>query len=164
MTTVPVTHSRCRGPRPVSLRSCRRPRRMRRGSGAGPVCVRGGGVNGGRGRGVVPELSDCHRCMAPDLPLGAHSQPLREDAEMSLPALARILPDFLAALNLHDVAIVANDTGGAIAQWLAGHRAERVGALVLTSCDAFDRFPPRPQRYLMPAARVPGAVWLVAAA
>jgi len=89
---------------------------------------------------------------------------LREDAEMSLPELARILADFLAALNLHDVAIVANDTGGAIAQWLAGHRAERVGSLVLTSCDAFDRFPPRPQRYLMLAARVPGALWLIAAA
>ena len=135
-----------------------------RGSGPPIVFVHGVGVNGDLWRWVVPELADRHRCIAPDLPLGAHAQPLREDAEMSLPELARILADFLAALNLHDVAIVANDTGGAIAQWLAGHRAERVGALVLTSCDAFDRFPPRPQRYLKPAARVPGLLWLIAAA
>jgi pimeloyl-ACP methyl ester carboxylesterase len=45
-----------------------------------------------------------------------------------------------------------------------GHRADRVGALVLTSCDAFERFPPRPQLYLKPASRVPGALWLVAQA
>jgi pimeloyl-ACP methyl ester carboxylesterase len=72
--------------------------------------------------------------------------------------------DFLEVLDLRDAVIVANDTGGAVAQWLVGHRADRVGALVLTSCDAFERFPPRPQLYLKPAARVPGALWLVAQA
>src|SRR5437764_11973143 len=135
-----------------------------RGSGPPIVFVHGVGVNGDLWRWVVPELADRHRCIAPDLPLGAHSHPLREGVDMSLPELGRILADFLAALNLHDVAIVANDTGGAIAQWLAGHRAERVGSLVLTSCDAFDRFPPRPQRHLTRAVRVPGLLWLIARA
>ena len=135
-----------------------------RGSGPPIVFVHGVGVNGDLWRWVVPELADRHRCIAPDLPLGAHALPLREGVDMSLPELARILADFLAALDLRDVAIVANDTGGAIAQWLAGHRAERVGSLVLTSCDAFDRFPPRPQRYLTRAARMPGMLRLTARA
>ena len=83
---------------------------------------------------------------------------------MSLPGLARIVADFIEALDLDDVTIVANDTGGAVAQWLVGHHPERIGRLVLTSCDAFEKFPPTPQRYLKPAARVPGALWLVARA
>jgi pimeloyl-ACP methyl ester carboxylesterase len=133
--------------------------------GDGPpiVFVHGVGVNGNLWRRVLPLLADRYRCIAPDWPLGAHSRPLRSDADLSLPGLARIVADFLEALSLEDVVVVANDTGGAIAQWLVGHRAERVGRLVLTSCDAFERFPPRPQLYLKPAARVPGAVWGVAA-
>ena len=55
--------------------------------------------------------------------------------------------------DLEDVTVVANDTGGAVAQWLVGHHPERVGGLVLTSCDAFEKFPPTPQRYLELAAR-----------
>lgn len=50
----------------------------------------------------------------------------------------------------------ANDTGGAIAQLVAVRHPERLGGLVLTSCDAFDNFLPpmfRPLQYL---ARVPG--------
>jgi pimeloyl-ACP methyl ester carboxylesterase len=52
------------------------------------------------------------------------------------------------------VTVVANDTGGAVTQWLLGHHAERVGRVVLTSCDAWDKFPPAPQLYLKPAARL----------
>ena len=58
--------------------------------------------------------------------------------------------------------IVANDTGGAVSQWLVGHHAERIGALVLTSCDAFEKFPPTPQLYLEYAARSRALMWLVA--
>jgi len=58
---------------------------------------------------------------------------------------------------------VANDTGGAVTQWLLGHHAERVGRVVLTSCDAFEKFPPAPQLYLKPAARL-RALGLVARA
>jgi pimeloyl-ACP methyl ester carboxylesterase len=135
-----------------------------RGSGPPVVFVHGVGVNGDLWRHVVPRLAGEHRCIAPDWPLGAHSHPLSEGADLSLPGLAEIVADFLEALGIDDATVVANDTGGAVAQWLAGHRAERVGRLVLTSCDAFEKFPPRPQLYLKPAARVPGALWLVAQA
>jgi pimeloyl-ACP methyl ester carboxylesterase len=133
-----------------------------RGEGPPVVFVHGVGVNGDLWRNVAPALADGHRCIAPDLPLGAHSHPLRPDADLSLPGLGRIVADFVEALGLDDVAVVANDTGGAVAQWLVGHHAERIGRLVLTSCDAFDKFPPAPQRYLELAGRLPPLMWLVA--
>jgi pimeloyl-ACP methyl ester carboxylesterase len=92
----------------------------------------------------------------PDLPLGAHSVPLSEAPDMSLPGLATIFGGFLDALDLRDVTLVANDTGGAITQALIGRRPPRVARLVLTSCDAFDRYPPPAVAYLKPTARVPG--------
>lgn len=93
--------------------------------------------------------------------MGAHTRPMPPDADLSLPGLAGIVADLLEELGLEDVVVVANDTGGAVAQWLVGHRASRVGALVLTSCDAWEVFPPKPQLYLIPAARLPGALWTV---
>jgi pimeloyl-ACP methyl ester carboxylesterase len=132
-------------------------------SGSGPpiVFVHGVGVNGDLWRRVAPALADRHRCIVPDLPFGAHSHPLREDADLSLPGMAQIVADLLEALDLEDVTIVANDTGGAVSQWLAGHHADRVGRLVLTSCDAFEKFPPTPQRYLELFARSNALMWLL---
>lgn len=123
--------------------------------GAGPVLVfvHGVAVNGDLWRQVVPHLAADFRCICPDLPWGAHTLPLREDADLSLPGMARITADVLAALDLDEVTIVANDTGGAVAQALVGLHPERIGRLVLTSCDAFEKFPPTPQRYLLLAAR-----------
>lgn len=131
--------------------------------GAGPpiVFAHGVGVNGDLWRKVAPELAGAHRCIAPDLPLGGHSIPLTGDPDMSLPGLAGILATFLDALDLRDVTLVANDTGGAVSQALVGRRPERVGRLVLTSCDAFDRYPPPAVAYLKPTARVPPALWLL---
>lgn len=133
-------------------------------SGSGPpiVFVHGVGVNGDLWRKVVPSLSESFRCIVPDLPFGGHSHPLHADADLSLPGMAQVVADFIEALELDGPAVVANDTGGAVAQWLVGHHPERVGALVLTSCDAFHKFPPSPQRYLEVAARSPLLMWVVA--
>jgi pimeloyl-ACP methyl ester carboxylesterase len=75
--------------------------------------------------------------------------------------MARITAEFLHALDLENVTIVANDTGGAVAQVLVASYGERVGRLVLTSCDAFEKFPPTPQRYLTVVARSRALLWLV---
>jgi pimeloyl-ACP methyl ester carboxylesterase len=132
------------------------------GEGRPVVFVHGVGVTGDLWRAVVPQLAGRElRCIAPDWPLGAHSYPLRDDADLSLPGLARIVADFLDALELEGVAIVANDTGGAVSQWLVGHHADRIDRLVLTSCDAFEKFPPTPQRYLEYTARSRALMWLV---
>jgi pimeloyl-ACP methyl ester carboxylesterase len=133
-----------------------------RGSGPPIVFVHGIVVNGDLWRGVAPELAAGHRCIVPDLPLGSHSHALRDGTDMSLPGLAAIVDDFLKALGLEDVTIVANDTGGALATWMAARRPERIGRLVLTSCDAFDNFLPPVLRYLQLVGRLRPLVWSAA--
>jgi len=51
---------------------------------------------------------------------------------------------FLDAMKLDDAVLVGSDTGGAIVQAVAAASPERVRALTLTNCDAFDTFPPFP--------------------
>jgi pimeloyl-ACP methyl ester carboxylesterase len=92
--------------------------------------------------GSIAELSADHRCVAPTLPLGAHRHAMHPDADLSLPGIARLVAEFLDRLDLHDVTLVGNDTGGALVQLLMCDGAARVGRVVLASCDAFDNFPP----------------------
>jgi pimeloyl-ACP methyl ester carboxylesterase len=133
-----------------------------RGGGSPIVFVHGVGVNGDLWRRVVPLLADRHRCIAPDLPWGSHKVALRPDTDLSLPGMARITADFLQALELEDVTIVGNDTGGAVSQALVADHPGRIGRLVLTSCDAFEEFPPTPQKYLKVVARSRMLTWVVA--
>jgi pimeloyl-ACP methyl ester carboxylesterase len=91
---------------------------------------------------TIPDLSADHRCVAPALPLGAHRHAMHADADLSLPGLARLVAEFLDRLNLHDVTLVGNDTGGALVQLLICQGAARAGRVVLASCEAFDNFPP----------------------
>jgi pimeloyl-ACP methyl ester carboxylesterase len=90
----------------------------------------------------MAELAADYRCVAPTLPLGAHRQPMHADADLSLPAIARLVAEFLDRLDLRDVTLIGNDTGGALVQLVMGDGAARVGRVVLASCDAFDNFPP----------------------
>ncbi|MEO3826250.1 alpha/beta hydrolase [Actinomadura sp. B10D3] len=84
------------------------------------------------------------RSYAPDWPLGAHRTPLRPDADRSPRGVARQIAGFLEALDLNDVTLVGNDTGGALVQFLLDTDPGRVGRVVLVNCDAFDSFPPFP--------------------
>jgi pimeloyl-ACP methyl ester carboxylesterase len=126
-------------------------------SGDGPpiVFVHGLLVDGRLWRKVTPLLEGRFRCIVPDLPLGSHTTPMSPDADLSPPGLARIVADFLGALDLSDVILVANDTGGAISQVTAANHPERIGRLVLTNCDAFENFLPPAFRPMQWAARVP---------
>ena len=111
--------------------------------GAGPavVFVHGLLMDGSLWDGPVADLTGL-RCVVPTLPLGAHRQPMRDDADLSMPGLARLLGEFLERLDLRDVTLVGVDTGGALVQLLVAEDAPRVGRIVLASCDAFDNFPP----------------------
>lgn len=132
-----------------------------RGSGPTVVFLHGIVANSVLWRRVVPQLADRFRCITPDWPLGSHELGLRAGTDMSLPGLARIVEEFFDALDLTDITLVANDTGGAIAQWVAVHDPERLGRLVLTPCDAFENFLPLPLRHLQVAGRTPAGLRLV---
>jgi len=132
-----------------------------RGRGTPIVFVHGVLVNGDLWRDVVPLLADSYRCITPDWPLGSHELPVEPTADLSTPGVAGLVADFMAALDLHDVTLVGNDTGGAICQLVVTSRPERIARLVLTSCDAFERYPPPPFDILLRwLPRIPGAVWM----
>ena len=133
-----------------------------RGTGEPIVFVHGALVNADLWRKVVPELSKDFRCIAPDWPLGSHTQAMNANADLSPGGNARLIADFLEALGLEGVTLVANDTGGALCQLLITRQPERVGRLVLTNCDSYDNFPPRLFAFLFYGARVPGFVWTLA--
>jgi pimeloyl-ACP methyl ester carboxylesterase len=105
---------------------------------------------------VVPLLSGEARCIVPELPLGAHEEPMNPDAELSPRSVAGLLAEFMDKLDLNDVTLVGNDTGGAICQLLVTEHPERVGRLVLTPCDAFEQFFPPAFRLLQWVSKVPG--------
>jgi pimeloyl-ACP methyl ester carboxylesterase len=90
---------------------------------------------------VVAEL-DGYRCIVPTLPLGAHRYGMDPDADLSPRAVAGLVVELLERLDLDDVTLVGNDTGGALVQLIAGDALARVGRIALVSCDAFDNFPP----------------------
>jgi len=98
------------------------------------------------------------RSYAPTLPLGAHGHPMNADADLSPQGVAALVRDFIATLGLGNVTIVGNDTGGAICQLMLGSDTSRIGAAVLTNCDAFSAFPPRALAPLFFAGRHPALV------
>lgn len=121
------------------------------------VFVHGLLVNGELWTGAAEALAaQGIRSYAPDLPLGSHPVALNADADAGPRAVARLILEFLAALDLRDVTLVGNDTGGALCQFLIDTDHSRIGRLVLTNCDAFDQFPPAPFGALVAAGRRPG--------
>jgi pimeloyl-ACP methyl ester carboxylesterase len=132
--------------------------------GSGPVLlfVHGVFVNGLLWGQVVGELSKRFRCVVPDLPLGAHSPAMRADADLTPPGVAGMLHEFIAALELQDVTLIGNDTGGALCQLAIVQRSERIAGLVLTNCDAYENFFAPSVRAFQYLPRIPGFIWLFA--
>jgi pimeloyl-ACP methyl ester carboxylesterase len=141
--------------RTIDLGGGRRIRAHATGDGPPIVFVHGALVNANLWRKVIPRLHGFTR-VALDLPLGSHTVPMPKDADYSSAALADLIGDALDKLDLNGATVVANDTGGGLTQILAARRPESVGAFVLTSCDAFENFPPRFFRIVLAPARIPG--------
>jgi pimeloyl-ACP methyl ester carboxylesterase len=127
-----------------------------RDSGEGPpiVFVHGLLVDGRLWRKVTPPLEKDFRCIVPDLPLGAHTIPMNDGADVTPPGLARLITELIEKLDLRDVTLVGNDTGGALTQIAMTQSPERIGRVVLTPCDAFDNFLPPMFKGLQVLARV----------
>ena len=129
--------------------------------GPGPVLVLLGGLamGGSVWDPVVSELRRDHRCIVPTLPLGAHRRPMRGDADLTLAGFARMVAELLERLDLDDVTLVQNDHGAALV--LAGERPRRVSRLVISSCEAFENYPPGlPGKNTRLMAMVPGGIFL----
>lgn len=115
--------------------------------GEGPVLVFSHGwlSNANLWRDVVDALADRFRCITLDLPLGAHRVPMHADADLSPAGCGEIIAEVLEVLNLEEVSLVGNDSGGAYSQIATAAHPDRVARLVLNSCETpYDEFPPPP--------------------
>jgi pimeloyl-ACP methyl ester carboxylesterase len=114
------------------------------GSGPTVLFVHGVYVTGAIWDDVVAELGDGFRCIAPTWPLGAHSTST-DGADLGAEAASRRVVHFMEALDLIDVTVVANDTGGGLVLASLGDPTldtSRIARLVLTNCDSYEHFPP----------------------
>jgi pimeloyl-ACP methyl ester carboxylesterase len=109
-------------------------------------------VNADIWRNVIWDVADKRRCIAPDLP--AHgATPASDEADLSLEGLAAMLDELCEGLGLDQVDVVANDTGGAVAQVFAARFPARIRTLTLTNCDVGENFPPEPFRPFIDLAK-----------
>jgi pimeloyl-ACP methyl ester carboxylesterase len=132
-----------------------------RDEGDGPpiVLIHGLLVNARVWERLVPLLSGSARCIVPDLPLGSHPHALNGSADLSPSGLAGLIAELIERLDLQQVTLVGNDTGGALCQLVVTNHPDRIGRLVLINCDAFEHFPPPPFKLMVKVlGRVPGAV------
>jgi pimeloyl-ACP methyl ester carboxylesterase len=128
--------------------------------GDGPVLLflHGVAMDGSVWAPVIADLRRDHRCVVPTLPLGAHRRPMRADADLSLRGFGRLVAELLERLGLNQVTPVQNDHGAALA--LAGDSPRRVARLVVSSCEAFENYPPGlAGKNLRLAAMVPGGLF-----
>jgi pimeloyl-ACP methyl ester carboxylesterase len=132
-----------------------------RDEGSGPVVVLIHGllVDGQVWGPAVARLSAHARCIVPDLPLGSHRTPMTPGADLSPPGLARLISELIERLELTDVTLVGNDTGGALCQLVVTNHPQQISRLVLVNCDAFEHFPPPAFKLVVRGlGRVPGAI------
>lgn len=116
-----------------------------RGSGPTLVLSHGWLANANLWRDVVDRLADRFTCVALDLPFGSHRVPMDPAADLSPPGVGELLAAILDELDLRDVTLVGNDSGGAYSQIAAAAHPERVAALALNSCETpYDEWPPPP--------------------
>ena len=98
------------------------------------------------------------RCYLPTWPLGSHTMPVNDGAELSPRSVATMVRDFIVELGLSDVTLVGNDTGGGLCQLVIDAYPDLIGRLVLTNCDAFDKFPPFPFTLVFALLRGPVSI------
>jgi pimeloyl-ACP methyl ester carboxylesterase len=103
------------------------------------------------------------RCILPDLPLGSHTIPVDASVALTPETVAEMVHELIGALDLRDVTLVGNDTGGGLCQLLVDAHPDDVGRLVLTNCDAFEKFPPFPFNVVFAIIRGPKTIRLMSA-
>jgi pimeloyl-ACP methyl ester carboxylesterase len=131
-------------------------------TGTGPIVlfVHGVYVTGAVWNDVVAELGEGFRCIAPTWPLGAHNTST-DGADLGAEAAARRIVHFMEALDLTEITVVANDTGGGLVLASLGDPApdtSRIARLVLTNCDSYEHFPPGSFAQIVKLCRLSPAV------
>jgi pimeloyl-ACP methyl ester carboxylesterase len=128
------------------------------GDGPALVLIHGLMMDGAQWRHVVADMRSEFRCLLPTLPMGAHRLPMKHDADLSLRGMGRIIAEFLERLDLREATVCFNDWCGAQVM-IADGLCDRMGRLVLASCEAFDNYPPGlPGHVAWLSAKLPGGI------
>jgi pimeloyl-ACP methyl ester carboxylesterase len=134
-------------------------RYFRRGEGPPLVFVHGWLANANLWRKVVEFLADRFTCIVLDLPFGAHRIAMDRQADFSPAGCGDLIASALTGLELSEVTLVGNDSGGAYSQIAVASNPGRVARLVLNSCETpYSEFPPAPFDGLPAVARNPDAL------
>jgi haloalkane dehalogenase len=112
-----------------------------RGSGDAALFLHGFPLNGFQWRGSIDRLSPVRRCIAPDF-LALGWTEVADGQSVGPLAQVAMVVALLDALSIAHVDVVANDSGGAIAQLLVARHPDRVRTLLLTNCDVETDSPP----------------------
>ena len=112
------------------------------GDGPGPAAlfIHGVGTASTLWSGVIDQIGDQHRCVALDLPLHGRTPAA---ASYELGDTADFVAAFCDALGLTGIDLIANDTGGAIAQIFAARHPGLLRSFTLTNCDTSENLPPK---------------------
>jgi pimeloyl-ACP methyl ester carboxylesterase len=133
---------------------------VERGNGAVALFVHGVLLNGYLWRHQVAGLADLRRCIAVDLLAHGHTE-TTDGQDVSMTANAHMLAQFLDALDVDQVDLVGNDSGGGICQIFAALYPQRIRSLTLTNCDTHDNWPPeafKPFVAMVAAGGLPGTL------
>lgn len=112
--------------------------------GGGPVAlfIHGVPLNGFHWRNVMAGLQDMRRCIAIDL-MGLGYTRIKPTQDVSFVAQAGMVREFIDALGIEQIDLIANDSGGAVAQIFAVGNPHRLRSLTLTNSDVHDNWPPK---------------------
>lgn len=123
-----------------------------RGTGRAALFLHGFPLSSFQWRGAIDRLSDSRRCLAPDF-LGLGYTEVAAGQSVTPSAQADMLATFLDRLSVRDVDLIANDSGGAVAQLFVTRYPDRVRTLLLTNCDVETDSPPAALQPVLDLAR-----------
>lgn len=130
-----------------------------RGEGPPLVFAHGWLANANLWRKVVELLVDRFKCIVLDLPFGAHRVAMDPQADLSPAGCGDLISCALTALELSEVTLIGNDSGGAYSQIAVASNPGRIARLVLNSCETpYSEFPPAPFDGLPAMAKDPNAL------
>jgi pimeloyl-ACP methyl ester carboxylesterase len=114
---------------------------VEQGEGPAALFIHGVPLNGYHWRHVISRLRHRRRCIAIDL-MGLGYTEIASSQDVSFTSQAHMVAQVIDALGIGRIDLIANDSGGAIAQIFAAHYPDRLNSLVLTNCDVHDGWPP----------------------
>ncbi|HJR72405.1 MAG TPA: alpha/beta hydrolase [Luteimonas sp.] len=125
---------------------------VERGKGPAALFLHGFPMNGFQWRGSLERLSPYRRAIAPDF-MGLGYTEVSDQQDLSPQAQTDMLAAFLDGLAIASVDMIANDSGGTVAQLFAAQHPQRVRTMLLMNCDVHENSPPPQMHNSINAAR-----------